>query len=60
MTSHSWNASVPRRWVPTCPAITTTGVESIIASAMPVTTLVAPGPEVTVITPGMPFDLAYP
>ena len=44
--------------VPTCPVITTNGSESIIASAIPVTTLVAPGPEVTIQTPGLPETLA--
>ena len=51
-TSVSWKASLPSRAVPTCPAITITGVESIIESATPVITLVAPGPEVTITTPG--------
>ena len=36
----------------------TTGVESIIASARPVTVLVAPGPEVTIQTPGRPLTRA--
>ena len=40
--------------VPTCPAITTMGVLSIMASAMPVTVLVAPGPLVTSATPTFP------
>jgi len=31
-----------------------------MASAIPVTTLVAPGPEVTMTTPGLPDILAYP
>jgi hypothetical protein len=49
--SHSWKASVPIRWVATWPVMTTMGMESIMASAMPVTALVAPGPEVTRTTP---------
>ena len=40
--------------------MTTKGTESIIASAIPVTTLVAPGPLVTITTPGFPVALAYP
>ena len=51
--SHSWKASVPIRWVGTWPVITTSGMESIRASTMPVTALVAPGPEVTSTTPGL-------
>ena len=26
--SHSWNASLPMRWVGTCPVMTTSGIES--------------------------------
>ena len=52
--SHSWNASVPIRWVGAWPVRTTMGMESIRASTMPVTVLVAPGPEVTSTTPGLP------
>ena len=51
--SHSWKASVPIRCVGTWPVITTSGIESISASTMPVTALVAPGPEVTSTTPGL-------
>ena len=47
-------------FVGTCPQITTSGVESMYASAMPVTVLVAPGPEVTSTTPGRPDTRAYP
>ena len=56
--SHSWNASVPIKCVGTCPEIQTSGTESIYASVKAVTTLVAPGPEVTKTTPGFPDDLA--
>ena len=45
--SHSWNASLPIRWVGTWPVMQTMGMESISASVRPVTALVAPGPEVT-------------
>ena len=51
--SHSWNASEPMRWVGTWPVMQTSGIESIIASARPVTALVAPGPEVTSTTPDL-------
>ena len=54
--SHSWNASVPIRWVRTCPEIQTTGI-SPSTSVNAVTALVAPGPEVTNNTPGLPLDL---
>jgi hypothetical protein len=56
--SHSWKASVPIRWVATWPVMTTIGMESIRASTMPVTALVAPGPEVTRTTPHLPVDRA--
>ena len=56
--SHSWNASVPIRWVGTWPVSTTSGIESISASTIAVTVLVAPGPEVTSTTPGLPVDRA--
>ena len=49
--SHSWNASRPIACVGTCPVITTSGIESMYAVAMPVTALVTPGPEVTRATP---------
>ena len=58
--SHSWKASVPIKWLGTCPEIHTKGIESIKASVRPVTAFVAPGPEVTRTTPGLPEDLAYP
>ena len=46
--------------VGTCPVIQTIGIESIYASVKAVTVFVAPGPEVTSITPGFPEDRAYP
>src|SRR5919206_5118602 len=49
--SHSWNASRPMACVGTWPVITTIGMESMYAVAMPVTALVTPGPEVTSATP---------
>ena len=56
--SASWKASVPIRARPTCPVIATTGIESICASASGVTRLVAPGPEVAIITPTLPVAWA--
>ncbi len=56
--SASWNASVPIRCVATWPVSTTSGMESIKASVRPVTALVAPGPEVTSTTPGLPVERA--
>ena len=38
----------------------TIGIESAMASLTGVTVLVAPGPEVTITTPGFPVDRAYP
>ena len=38
----------------------TTGTESIYAVAIPVTRLVAPGPDVAKHTPTLPVALAYP
>ena len=58
--STSWKASVPRSEVGTCPVMQTMGDESVIAVAMPVTKLVAPGPEVAMATPTLPETLAYP
>ena len=49
---------MPIKCVGTCPEIHTKGTESIYASVRAVTTLVAPGPEVTKTTPGFPEDLA--
>ena len=45
---------MPISAVGTWPVMTTIGIESISASVMPVTALVAPGPEVTRTTPGLP------
>ena len=56
--SASWNPSVPIMNVGTCPVSTISGIESISASVMPVTALVAPGPEVTSTTPGLPVERA--
>ena len=39
----------------TLPVMQTIGTESIIALAMPVTRLVAPGPEVAMHTPTLPL-----
>jgi hypothetical protein len=49
---------VPISAVGTWPVITTIGIESISASVIPVTALVAPGPEVTSTTPGLPVERA--
>ena len=54
VTSASWNASLPITFVATCPQKTIIGIESICAVASGVTVLVAPGPEVTMQTPGLP------
>ena len=59
-TSASWKASVPMALVGTCPQKTTMGVPSERASCMGVMTLVAPGPDVTRTTPGLPDARAYP
>ena len=56
--SHSWKASLPMRWVGTWPVRQTIGIESISASVSGVTMLVAPGPEVTSATPGLPVERA--
>ena len=56
--SHSWNASLPIRWVGTCPVMQTSGIESHSASVSPVTALVAPGPEVTSTQPTLPVERA--
>ena len=56
--SHSWKASVPIAEVATCPVMTTSGVESMYALDSGVTTLVAPGPLVTMATPGRPVTIA--
>ncbi len=56
--SVSWNASLPISLLPTWPVMQTIGTESIIAVAMPVTMLVAPGPEVAIATPTFPLARA--
>ena len=56
--SASWKASVPMRWVGTWPVIHTIGVESRYASAIGVTRLVAPGPDVAIATPTFPVARA--
>ena len=52
--STSWNASVPIEVEKTCPVIARSGTESMWASAMAVTKLVAPGPDVAIATPNFP------
>jgi hypothetical protein len=49
--SASWKASVPMRVENTWPVMNTTGTESMCASMIAVTRLVAPGPEVAMATP---------
>ena len=58
MISASWNASFPMTELLTCPVIATIGDESIYALAIPVTRLVAPGPDVARQTPTLPDALA--
>ena len=58
--STSWKESFPRSGVPTLHVIATIGTESMYAVAIPVTRLVAPGPEVARHTPTLPVALAYP
>ena len=50
--------SVPIAFETTWPVIATSGTESIIASAIGVTRLVAPGPEVAMQTPTLPVACA--
>lgn len=52
--SISWKASVPMTPWGTLPVMQTMGTESIMALAMPVIRLVAPGPEVAMQTPTLP------
>ena len=52
--SLSWKALVPITLVATCPLMTSTGTESLIASSRPVMVLLTPGPEVTSTTPTLP------
>ncbi len=56
--SASWKASVPIAVEETWPVIATIGTESMNASAMPVTRLVAPGPDVAMQTPTLPDVIA--
>ena len=56
--SVSWKASEPISLLPTWPVMQTIGELSIIAVAMPVTRLVAPGPEVAIATPTWPVARA--
>ena len=56
--SASWKASVPMKALCTCPVMATMGTESMCASAMAVTRLVAPGPEVAMHTPTSPVTMA--
>ena len=60
VTSASWKPSVPISSVRTWPVMKTVGTESITASAIGVTRLVAPGPDVASATPTFPDALAYP
>ena len=56
--SASWKASVPMAAEFTWPVIATIGTESMYASAIGVTRLVAPGPEVAMQTPTRPVAYA--
>ncbi len=56
--SASWKASVPMEVEPTWPVMATMGTESMWASPMAVTRLVAPGPEVATQTPTPPVAMA--
>ena len=58
--SVSWKASDPMSELDTWPVMQTIGEESIMAVAMPVTMLVAPGPEVAIATPTPPLARAKP
>ena len=58
MISTSWNASLPIMLWGTCPVKATTGAESMLAVAMPVTRFVAPGPDVAMQTPTLPLARA--
>ena len=58
VTSVSWKASRPMAGRGTWPVMATMGMESICAEAMPVTRLVAPGPEVATHTPTLPLERA--
>ena len=56
--SASWNPSVPICALATWPVIATIGTESMYASAIGVTRLVAPGPDVAMHTPTLPVACA--
>ena len=56
--STSWKLSLPRSGTVTLHVIATIGIESIAAVAIPVTRLVAPGPDVAKHTPTLPVALA--
>ncbi len=56
--SASWKASVPMDLEATWPVMATIGTESMWASAIGVTRLVAPGPEVAMHTPTRPVAWA--
>ncbi len=58
--SASWKASVPMAALGTWPVTATIGTESMYASAIGVTRLVAPGPLVAMQTPTRPVACAYP
>ena len=58
VTSASWKASLPSMGEMVWPVSTIIGTESMSAVSMPVTVLVAPGPEVTSTTPGLPVARA--
>jgi hypothetical protein len=52
--SASWKASLPIMVEGTWPVMQTSGMESMLALASPVTVLVAPGPEVARQHPTLP------
>ena len=56
--SISWKASLPKALTPTLAVKATKGIESIMAVAIPVTRLVAPGPLVAIQTPTLPVARA--
>src|SRR5262249_30472299 len=58
--SASWKASEPIAPLGTWPVIATIATESMYASAIGVTRLVAPGPDVAMQTPTLPVACAYP
>ena len=56
--SASWKASVPIWLMGTWPVMHTIGTPSMLAVARPVMVFVAPGPDVTRHTPGLPVARA--